>query len=66
LEAEQRRHSEVQKNLGKQDRRIRELQFQQEEDKKNYERLTDLVDKLQQKIKTYKRQVEEAVSQHHI
>lgn len=34
--------------------------FQTDEDKKNQERLQDLVEKLQGKIKTYKRQVEEA------
>lgn len=33
---------------------------QADEDKKNHERMQDLVDKLQQKIKTYKRQIEEA------
>ena len=31
-----------------------------EEDRKNHERMQDLVDKLQQKNKTYKRQIEEA------
>lgn len=36
--------------------------FQCEEDRKNSDRLTELVDKLQVKIKVYKRQVEEAVS----
>lgn len=35
--------------------------FQVEEDKKNTERLTDLIDKLQGKLKVYKRQMEEAV-----
>ena len=34
--------------------------FQQEENKKNQDRITDLVDKLQQKIKSYKKQIEEA------
>ena len=33
---------------------------QAEEDRKNMERMQDLVEKLQAKIKTYKRQVEEA------
>jgi chromosome segregation ATPase len=60
LDVEQRRHQESVKNLAKADRRQRELQFQIDEDKKNAERLTDLCDKLQQKLKTYKRQVEEA------
>lgn len=31
-----------------------------DEDRKNHERMQDVVDKLQQKIKTYKRQIEEA------
>ena len=35
---------------------------QTEEDKKNVTRLQDLVDKLQLKVKAYKRQAEEAVS----
>ena len=39
---------------------MKELQFQADEDRKNHERMQDLVDKLQQKIKTYKRQIEEA------
>jgi peptidoglycan hydrolase CwlO-like protein len=42
---------------------LRELQFQVDEDKKNFERLQDLVDKLQQKIKAQKRQIEEAVGE---
>ena len=62
LDSEQRRHAETQKNLRKADRRLKELAFQVEEDRKNMERLQDLVDKLQAKIKTYKRQIEEAVS----
>ena len=37
--------------------------MQTEEDKKNVHRLQDLVDKLQLKVKAYKRQAEEAVSQ---
>merc|ERR1711887_66455 len=44
----------------KSERRIKELSFQGEEDKKNYDRMMDLVDKLQVKIKTYKKQIEEA------
>lgn len=61
LSEENRRHAEAQKNLRSKDRRVRELQFQVDEDKKSTERLYDLVEKLQGKIKTYKRQVEEAV-----
>lgn len=36
--------------------------FQGEEEKKNVARLQDLVNKLQLKVKAYKRQCEEAVS----
>ncbi|QQP57409.1 Myosin heavy chain 1 [Caligus rogercresseyi] len=42
------------------ERCIKELQFQQDEDKKNQDRMSDLASKLQQKIKTYKQQIEEA------
>ena len=62
LAEEGRKHAETQKNLRNKDRRVRELQFQVDEDKKSMERTYDLVEKLQAKIKTYKRQVEEAVS----
>ena len=50
------------KNMRKADRRLKELAFQSDEDRKNQERLQDLIDKLQGKIKTFKRQVEDAVS----
>lgn len=40
----------------------KEVIFQTEEDRKNIARLQDLVDKLQLKIKSYKRVAEEAVS----
>ena len=48
--------------MRKADRRMKELAFQADEDRKNQERLQELIDKLQNKIKIYKRQVEEAVS----
>jgi myosin heavy chain 6/7 len=62
LDGEQRRSAEAQKNARRGERKIKELAFQAEEDRKNHERMQDLVEKLQQKIKTYKRQIEEAVS----
>ena len=37
-----------------------ELSGQQEEDRKNRERMQELVDKLQNKVKSYKKQIEEA------
>jgi peptidoglycan hydrolase CwlO-like protein len=62
LDGEQRRHADAYKQAGKADRHLHELQFQVDENKKSHDHLTDLVDKLQQKLKTVKRQVEEAVS----
>jgi myosin heavy chain 6/7 len=59
-ELEQHRHQETLKELRKNDRRLKELAFQAEEDRKNQLRLQDLSEKLQSKIKVYKRQVEEA------
>merc|ERR1719385_291420 len=44
----------------KADRKIKELQFQNDEDRKNQDRMSDLASKLQGKIKTYKKQIEEA------
>merc|ERR1712060_388846 len=44
----------------KAERKIKELQFQNDEDKKNQVAMSDLAGKLQAKIKTYKKQIEEA------
>merc|ERR1712024_422650 len=44
----------------KAERKIKELQFQNDEDKKNQDHMSELASKLQQKIKTYKKQIEEA------
>ncbi|PAV86100.1 hypothetical protein WR25_24427 isoform B [Diploscapter pachys] len=60
LDGEQRRHQDTDKNWRKAERRVKEVEFQVEEDKKNAERLTELIDKLQTKLKVFKRQVEEA------
>lgn len=38
------------------------ITFQTEEDRKNLARMQELIDKLQSKVKSYKRQFEEAVS----
>ena len=62
LDAEQHRHTETQVAMRKSDRRLKELAFQTDEDRKNQERYQDLIDKLHGKIKSFKRQVEEAVS----
>merc|ERR1711872_361581 len=47
------------KGYQKSERRVKELAFQIDEDKKNQERMSELATKLQQKIKTYKKQIEE-------
>merc|ERR1712033_29322 len=55
------------KGVRKYERRVKELTYQTEEDKKNLARLQDLVDKLQIKVKGYKRaaeEAEEAANQH--
>jgi len=56
----QSRTSDTYKCFQKSERRIKELQFQQDEDHKNQDRMTELATKLQQKIRTYKKQIEEA------
>merc|ERR1712241_395224 len=56
----QGRSGENQKGYQKAERKIKELSFQIDEDKKNQDRMTELASKLQQKIKTYKKQIEEA------
>lgn len=61
LESEQRRHNETSKNLRRADHRVKELVFQGEEDKRTVERSQELTDKLQAKVKTLKRQLDEAV-----
>ena len=62
LDNEQRRHADSAKGLRKQDRRLKELAFQSDEDRKNQDRLQALIDGLQGKIKSFKHQAEEAVS----
>merc|ERR1711910_70742 len=60
LDAENRRNADAQKNLRKSERRVKELSYSQEEDRKNHERMQALIDQLQGKIKSYKKQIEEA------
>merc|ERR1719471_2509316 len=56
----QTRTGDNMKSYQKAERKIKELQFQNDEDRKNQDRMSDLAGKLQQKIKTYKKQIEEA------
>merc|ERR1712241_1610094 len=56
----QSRTGEGLKGFAKAERKVKELIFQQDEDKKNQDRMSELASKLQLKIKTYKKQIEEA------
>jgi len=60
LDAENRRCADGQKNLRSSERKIKELSYTQEEDRKNHERMQALIDQLQGKVKSYKKQIEEA------
>jgi len=60
LDAESRRNTDILKNLRKAERSIKELTFAGDEDKKNHERMQSLIDQLQGKVKSYKKQIEEA------
>ena len=60
LDAENRRLGDAQKNLRKSERRVKELSYTQDEDRKNSERMQALIDQLQGKIKSFKKQIEEA------
>ena len=59
LNTEQRRCAETVKNTRKQDRQVKDLACQVEEGRKNQEKMSDMINKLQQKVKTYQIQVEE-------
>merc|ERR1712029_530641 len=51
---------EFMKGYQRSERKVKELMFTQDENTKNQERMSELANKLQQKIKTYKQQIEEA------
>merc|ERR1712050_242221 len=60
LDAENRRLGDASKNLRKSERHIKELSYAAEEDRKNHERMQGLIDQLQGRIRSYKKQIEEA------
>merc|ERR1719394_640109 len=60
LDAENRRQADAVKNLRRSERRIKELSFASDEDRKNHERMQALIDQLQGRIKSFKKQIEEA------
>merc|ERR1712200_372009 len=60
LSCVQSRTSESMKAYQRAERQAKELTFSQAEDRRNQDRMSELAGKLQQKIKTYKQQIEEA------
>merc|ERR1712106_1252336 len=60
VDAESRRCADAQKNLRKSEHHIKELTYTQDEDRKNAERMQALIDQLQGKVKSFKKQIEEA------
>ena len=61
VEEEKRRHAETEKILRKKDHRCKELSLQAEEDHKTVQLLNEQLDKLSEKVKVYKRQMQEQV-----
>ena len=59
LVAEQRRHQDTLKELNKAHRHVKDLGFQSEEDKKIQQKLQKHVEKLEGKMKTMRRQIDE-------
>ncbi len=60
MDAENRRLGDAGKNLRKSERRIKELAYAADEDRKDHERMQGLIDQLQGRIRSYKKQIEEA------
>ncbi|XP_075942744.1 myosin-3-like [Anarhichas minor] len=63
LDQEQKHHLETVKNLRMGERRLKELVFQTEEHHKTNQHMQELVEKLQNQLKSYKRQIEDAEEQ---
>lgn len=61
LDEEKRRHAETIKILRKKERNLKEILIQNEEDHKNVTLLQEQLDKLNQKVNLYKRQLQEQV-----
>ena len=62
LDAEQRRHAEAQKTIRRHERRIQELTQISEDEEKARDVERDTIEKLQSKLKQYKRELDDAVS----
>ena len=62
LDEEKRRHSETIKILRKKERQVKEVLIKSEEDQKNVALLQESLDKINQRVSIYKRQLQEQVS----
>lgn len=62
LDEEKRRHAETIKILRKKERQVKEFSIQCEEDQKNVALLQESLDKVNQKVAIYKRQLQEQVT----
>ena len=66
LENERQKVLEKDKSVRKQERKLHELDLHAEEQQRAQSRLNDLLDKMQVKIKGYKKQLDDAVSWFHL
>ncbi|GFR13566.1 hypothetical protein TNCT_205481 [Trichonephila clavata] len=57
------RYAEAAETVRKMDRRVKEMQFKVEEDRKNHQRIQGMVDQLRQSIRLVRIQSQEAVSE---
>lgn len=60
LSGKNKLYDEQEKKLRNNERSYKEISFQYDQDRKNQEKMQDLIDALQQKVRSYKRQIEEA------
>lgn len=61
MDEEKRRHAETIKILRKKERQVKEIMVQVEEDQTQIQALSDSLDKVNQKVNIYKRQLQEQV-----
>ncbi|XP_078086747.1 uncharacterized protein LOC144504862 [Mustelus asterias] len=63
ISTEKKKNAELQRGIWKQERCVKELSFQSEEDQKNLKRLQEIIDQMDLRIKNYKQQTEQAEEQ---
>ena len=62
LESEQKHRHETEKNLRKQERLVKDMIMQAEEDKKTQEKLYESIEELNRRLRVYKQQLEDSVN----